>query len=464
MGKSSNTDNITCMFNYKFVLNSETEITIDEGFYENTDKHKFSMMGNALGGAIRSYLKNTSISQEDLLEFMGGVEIEADGKVKQKFKDSSVYISDVSIESSVVNSSLRGLIEKEGTAIDGGSGTAAENQKYTLKCLPLNSKLEFQLEIKSFKGDKKISKLIRTIAEGIESGEIRFGGHKNNDFGRASVENISISEYSFNKVEDLEHYLLCKDVLKYEDYNLGCFRSISEKPYEVSESKKEYFTIEIDGCFPYGVYQSYTLEGDIDSTNGITGIKNGKIPASSLKGLLRHETEKIINTLMPSTDDKDNKVQKKMNTMFGGKDAMGKVRVFDIEAPKDKVEVVRDDKNDKEKADKNPKYIKIDRLTGGKIDKALMTTIENKGKTKIKVNVLKENEEYLFPILLSCINIAQGKLPIGGRTSIGLGIFESNIITLNKEKWDLMKDLQLNGKLRGLLEDYYTKFKGWCSE
>ncbi len=250
----------------------------------------------------------------------------------------------------------------------------------------------------------------------------------------------------------------------------------------------------MDGDFPHGVYQAFVI-GKNDEDKEITGLQKNKetyyIPGSSIKGLIRNQvrlllTRFINDELAKESDDNKKKelkkkLEKRLDTklekIFGGKEEKGKVVFDDIklrDVEEIKINRYKRDKDDNKseeriyiKSEEDPVYIKIDRITGGTIEGAMKTQREVMGRAilNFKLIDMTDCDEIIFPLIYALRQIGSGYVPIGGRTSIGLGEFVGKSIELDgakEETYSLKEDLK--PKQKELLKEYYNSFEGWWKE
>lgn len=452
---------------YKFDLELETPLRIG-GDDNSVLKDRIGnplIFGSSIAGAIRNYLQSTELdTNKAIFGFMGGTN-EADEKDKVKFIESKAIIEDGKIEQ---NTSLG---TKEGTQIDSSFGTAKQKMKYEYKYIKPGNTLSFTIEyeLSEKKDIKDIDKIMKTIAHGFETKALKLGGQKNNDFGSFKVNSLKKYTFNLSTVNEIENYIKYKaesKELKVEDKEVTV-EDIWVKNcdvYKINDESKN-LMIELKGKFPYGVYQNFKIK---DSEKGLMGIENNTIPASSIKGLLRHQIEKMMNQIQS-----DKIVHEKMEILFGGEESAGLIHCFDITDIKKENKVLSIDKDNNGVCENDPSHIKINRLTGGNMDRALLTQRENSGenlsiKVELKKSRIDDNSIYegaIFPLFYTMVSIANGELPIGGKTNIGLGIFKASEINIedeNLKKLICMSELEDGNKSFDLnkkeIQSYFEKF------
>lgn len=442
------------------------------------------LLGNSIGGALRSFLSENGVPEELIKTYMGGVkqaapeeESKSDESKKEDFVESKIYISDGKIEAEASEEEKKAPVNintKEGTAIDYGYGSAMDKSKYTLEYLPEGFFITFEVEcdIASEKAEKEFDKIIGTWAEGFKQKLIKLGGQQSNGFGSFGLEELKKAELSFDNKTSVKNY-----IDEFIIYKKAKFEAVSEGTLESYEiRKKQEITFTMEGSFPHGVYQAFVI-GKNDDDKEITGLQKNKeiyyIPGSSIKGLIRNQVRLLLTRFIKDAEEVDTKLEK----IFGGKEEKGKVVFDDVELSDIKeIKITRyekdkDNNNSEEREFKptkeDPVYIKIDRITGGTIERAMKTQREVMGKAALKFKLIDmtDGDEFIFPLIYALRQIGSGYVPIGGRTSIGLGEFEGESIKLDgakKETYSLQEDLEPDNK--ELLKKYYNAFEGWCKK
>ncbi|MEW9107668.1 RAMP superfamily CRISPR-associated protein, partial [Paenibacillus sp.] len=386
------------------------------------------VLGNAIGGAVRDYLKRTAIPEELILKSMGGDQVST-------FKESNLYISDGIVVCS-------DEVVKEGTAIDPQYGSAKDMHKYTLYHLPEGTEITFRIESdelidlddSSQQNDdgllasSELEQIIGTLAEGLDTRQLRLGGQKSNGFGAFEIKELRKREFRLDSVEELERYIF-NDRDKVEG-TLIDWKTLNR--FQPKSSAGVSFSM--NGCFPYGVYQSFKRNDP--SCKDMMGLqyKQGKyyIPSTSLKGLIKNEIRLLLKRMKTAgatnAQELDEFVEHKCAELFGSIDKKGKLVFFDAILEKTRlVEIDRNTATNKDgtKAETCPVYIKIDRLTGGAYKSALKHQQEIQGEADIRLSlddtVDGKLSPYIFPLIYVLRRIGAGDVPIGGRTAIGLG-------------------------------------------
>lgn len=387
----------------------EMDILIDK----NTQKP--IILGSSIAGAMKNYL--VDLGQEDNVDNVFGSEI-------NNGRDSKIYISDS------VGDKLQ-LSSRPGIRRDYEYGASLEGGKY--ETIFIDSNTEFEIRVKLFAKDKeelKVEKeLIKKCIDGLINCNLRLGANKMNSFGSFKVQKVNMVDFDLGNKEDMKDYIL--DNKNFKNINLNDFKE---------ESNKSYVQITFEGDVVDSIIVKQNLElDDVDCENMKNSQGEDIIPGSTIKGLLREYSTKILNTL-----EKDTSIVEKIfgNSPNNKKEhTMGKLLAQDV--------II-----------KNPKYctynrIKIDRFTGGVITSGKFNEKRVKGSVKIKLS-LKKLEEELYTkaaigmILMALRDLGLSKITIGSSSSVGCGRFlgkEINIIDNDKKvQIDFNNNLQVSNK------------------
>jgi len=467
---------------YEILLEAVTPLYFgngEVGLLSDGDVRRPSLFGNAIGGALKEYLRHTDIGEDWITGFMGNdieVEVEAPDDQEQeekirrrKFIPSVLYISD----GRIFRPKKAKTLKREGTAVDPRRGTAAEHKKYEFHFLPEGTLIRFKIECDEWMNPalknvrltpEDLEKLIGTWAHGFESGEMLLGGNKNNGFGRVKIARLKRRQFKFERAEDIDRYLFDPYSGKLEDVEW-------DKLDRATQRTDHRMVFSMEGEFPYGVYQHY--ESDPESADRtISGLqrrdRNGQsayyLPSSSVKGVLKHE----IRQLLQRIHQNDRLVEEDLAELFGDVNKKGKLRFEDLWIYDHReVSVCRPSKDNDDVPEIGlPVYVKIDRLTGGAYSSALKTQREIQGKAIIRVELEASEEDcrsFRFPILYALRRIGTGQAPLGGRTVVGLGQFFSRNLRIEASGKEtcLILDNPDQAELDSLRQEY-DLFVRWC--
>ncbi len=434
---------------YKFELIAESPLYFGGSKLGNLVKDSRDvpiLFGNSIGGALRSYLNSVEMA-DSVYKLMGG-------SANNEFVESKIYISDGEVQ-------CNKIFKKEGTQIEPSLGSAKENNKYTFEYIPKGSIITFQVECEVItqQEERDFNKVIGTWRAGFDNSTLKFGGQQSNGFGMVKIKSLEVRENIFSSEEALNKYIFSLDEVKFEPV----------KDYlEAYKLKKEnHITFSMQGSFPYGVYQNF-----VDKDNQqLTGLQKSEglyyLPATSIKGLIRNEVRILLSKFL---HDNDEAIEQKVDEIFGNQEAKGRVVFYDVVLENGSEIKTKRYCSDKKKFVESEEsiYIKIDRLTGAAFDGAMKRQKEVCGNGTFKcqlVNCKSEDNPYIFPLIYVLNRIGRGLVPVGGRTSIGLGQFFGKEINLN----GLLKECisieeNFSSEQTNTLKEHYNSFERWCRQ
>lgn len=457
---------------YEFLLRAVTPLSFGQ---EETDEwpsesetEESVLFGNAIGGALRTYLEEIGIEEKVIYRFMGGSELYSQNE--EQFIDSAIYISDGEIRA-------HSKMIKEGTAINPQTGTAKEHHYYNFKYYPEGTEIRFQIECENWikrSGDhieqlypEQLDQLIATWAKGFAEQKLLLGGKQTNGFGRVELVHLKKKAFVFKNHQSIDRFIFNFGSESFTDFNWKKIQSNGAKP---SNS----ITFLMKGCFPYGVYQNFSIADEVKNDHEITGLqrkpfsRDGRkqyyLPSTSIRGVLRNEIGYLLNRLTNSIE-----AEQRTNELFGDINRRGKLTFFDIPIEGEAVAIKRFIGN-KSWEYGDPVYIKIDRLTGSAYSSALKHQREIQGRADILFELTVESlsedlaHPYLFPLIHAMLRIGRGLVPLGGRTSIGLGQFQADQLILRSRNKTVVLEVAkpLSKENLRWLEEQYHRFMEWC--
>lgn len=388
----------------KLKIKNKTPLKIGSGSDEFDlliDKNNnFFIPASSIKGSFRNYLKN----EKNLEKFFGGQNVE-----------SKIYFFDTF-------STKSNLVSRNGIRIDEKFSVAKKGALYEMNFLEEGA--VFEVLFKVFSDTKEelneAKNLLYKALGGLKSEEIRFGSNKTSGFGSFLVEEVK--ERNFDLKSDLESYVL----------NTKNFENIKIEKFE----SENYEIIKFVG----------SVKDSLIIKNGSESIKNSSgeyvIYGSTLKGMLRGYTQKIVNTLNKDKDFVDN--------LFGNEEISGKVFLSDAKLT-NVSEVVYN-------------RIKIDRFTGGAISGALMNEKRIDCDLSFEIKFKKTDDEIfnkksMALILLTLRDLGAGEVLIGSSKSIGSGrilgeniyLNEKELITFNKEKFTVKNKSYIDSVMKSLV-------------
>ena len=286
---------------------------------------------------------------------------------------------------------------------------------------------EFCVNASSCKDAKAEADHLAALCQRVD---FQLGGGTRNGFGRIKVLRVTGREYDLNDAESREAYLRRSS-------------SLAEDPGEpklpLQPDKESKIRTIILKPEDFWLFSDGTGQGDLDirpkveqrvkwGENGPEFFDAYLLPATSIKGALRHRTAYHYNRLCGRfadkiTDEEWNQPNAAVLALFGSAKgdgspdnpgSVGRVLISDIYC--------------EDSGGKVFNHVSIDRFTGGALDGALFTELVGFGGT-LRLEVIvepaeqpDENEEkYMQAFEEALCDLQKGWLPLGGGTMRGLG-------------------------------------------
>lgn len=408
-------------------------LALSNGFDENTDSDvlcngmgEVFIPGTSIAGAFRNYLDKRK-DEPGTFGYAGKIDSDNDSG-----KMSTIFISDIYLEHT-------NITERDGIKLDynktvdnkfdyeivetGAKGILKIEQIVREKDIPSDKK-----DIISNKNeiDKLVLEEISILLSALDAGEIRIGGKKNRGCGWIKVKNVYCN--SFSDGQYIEWIKYCSNMQK--EYNFD--NEWADWKREL-DTKSKYISIEIPLRLVGGIsirrYSAKPQQSDYEHVtikNTVSGEKTPVIPGSSWNGAVRSCARYIMKELdIPDID-------KKLEVWFGT-DVVNSGKNTDIQQSM----VVFKESIIDGAAELPITRNKVNRFDASTVDGALYSeTSYFGGTTVLKILIQKKwskDGEDIFgikPLIGLLIFIIQelenGYLAVGGQTSVGRGIFESN--------------------------------------
>lgn len=411
------------------------------------DHHGLPMIqGTSLTGVLRHALEDlaTEKDKSDWNTFFGYADQDQGTGSKVRISSAYLLLSDKKI--------AEGLHPPSGEDLDffdnlpirqhvriGHRGVAEERGLFSNEVVYKGCRFIFEIELR---GDGSEDKLWQKLLNTLVDPRFRLGQGTRNGYGSLSV----IKSDSFERRFDLTTKDDYQDYLDFKpSFNapLKGFKSIEfdEKEdlisYELTLEPDDSFFIFGSGYSDDLADNTPVLEDVLEyAANGFKLVPNNLIPASSIKGALSHRTCYHYNRLTKTFADQlspeeyetalgENNLA--VRTLFGykaeDKDGQrGMVIIDDLYYP---------DVNNK----KIFNHVAIDRFTGGALDGALFRErVSHRKEIKIKIWLEQSPEEtqILEAFEAALADVCNGRLPLGGMTTKGHGIFKGTIKSTQK--------------------------------
>lgn len=346
---------------------------------------------------------------------------------------SKVFFSDGTFQSECLHTELRPRIcinPETGTCMDKTikGNYIKSGQKFETEVLSAGSVFEFELYL--YEKQEKYEILIEEALAAFHRGEIQLGGQKSNGCGYAALLSVKRAEYYLQNNSD-------RILWKNESKNM---EEILEKICQNTNQDNQKIRFQLKGRTDGGVLIkciAVTKYGENvpDSMNIRNGEKQYIIPASSIKGAVRSQMEKIA-------------LHKKMNKQiiqntFGMAEnnehpsVPGKIHFYDCI-------IGRIEDNDKVPIQRR---IHIDKFTGGVISQHLFSEKPAYGNITICVDTIKSNDTQKGLLLMALRDFGLGLVPFGSGRSIGRGYLHGRQIQILQGN-KMMVDIDLDtGKI-----------------
>ncbi|MEA3448148.1 MAG: RAMP superfamily CRISPR-associated protein [Bacteroidota bacterium] len=486
-------DKLTHRYIARIVLEADTPLFVGSGNASllkdaivQLDHHGFPMIpGTSLTGVLRHALedKENNVDWGELFGYQK--ENSKEGKGSRLLISSAYLITKnntiaegleiTSSQKDIRNNYFSDLPDRQHVRIN-HNGVADQEQSglFDNEVVYKGCRFVFEMELKGTEKDKpQWEKLLSELNSPL----FRIGQGTRNGYGRLKVHNALVRSFDLSTASDFEKYLNLDPSLNAPMEN-GASIVVSEganilKHYRLELKPDDFFMFSA-GYGDDEVDQVPKREKVLiyDGNGSISGVSEKKvlIPASSIKGALRHRTAFHYNEMNDVKADKINRANfEKIAELYTG---INNDAVFELfgaeegaskrpepvpanrEAHRGKI-ILNDVFVNNAKADKIFNHVAIDRFTGGAIDGALFSEkvaylknedekitleitledfeIKDKDKDidneKIKANIINAFEKALE-------DMCSGLLPLGGMTTKGHGMFTGKLFVNNELKYD----------------------------
>ena len=264
-------------------------------------------------------------------------------------------------------------------------------------------------------------KLMENLFCAMNQESIQIGGQKSNGCGYIKIEEVKYIRYDLTVKEQLDAWIseTIESTERMETIKLGDKEKKSALAYRISVVGRT------EGAILVRAIATENRNGrTMEAVNLQNSAKDYIVPASSFKGAARSHAERVLEILK---NKEGIKVTGILLDSFGSDEKrdvkkLGNLRFFDA--------II----GDRESNDKVPSShrIRIDKFTGGVMDKALITERNAGGKLTFRVNVLDTNnpDKSCALMLLVLRDLANGQWNVGSGYSIGKGIIDVETIEI----------------------------------
>lgn len=361
-------------------------ITIEEG--------EVYLPGTTLAGAFKDYL--IKCDEQGIEEDFG----EDREKSKIFFMDSYCPLKNIEI--------------RDAASIDKETGTS--DNKFSR--VYVSTKHRFNVNIKIW-GDNKedLKERYRKVLScliAINKEEILLGAYKSSGAGSFKVNEVLKEEFFFEHKEDIFSYLLKNK--KGEKVDLDKLSRI--------KTEENLFEFKLKGRLKTSILVkgSEKIYGEeLCATGYINGDGEYIVPGTSLKGVIRAESERILKYLGYDSDESIN--------VFGGKieeeNIASNFRIKDSTISNVRSKIY--------------KRIKIDKFTGKTQTGALFNEEVLSGIVNIKGSLRAKDYKYVGLIAMVLRDIALGKISLGSGNNVGRGRIAGKELIISQGEKILLK-------------------------
>lgn len=322
-------------------------------------------------------------------------------------------------------------------------GVATKGAKMDRTAVPKGTRFSFELNwATEVKNDEQWYKILAWL----EHPEFRLGGLTHRGFGKVKVHQIRYQVYDFTQAESLalwqQNRTLSFNAQNGQTHEQQICETAGYLKFSLNLMAEDFWRIGQGDKALGELGQDYTKEPDLKpytemvivwSKSDVPNLESQQvvIPASGIKGALRHRTlfhfRRLMGDLSDGMEDKATFSNSELKRLFG-----------DIQGDGAQVgTLIMDDIYlEKTPLTKIMMHNKIDRFTGGTIDGALFSEQLLYGGGFTLEGKIKESDGHSRQLLeaftLALKDLAQGRLALGGGSTKGHGYFKADDIDLTQ--------------------------------
>lgn len=375
------------------------------------------IQATGIAGALRDYFSEEKKLQAELFGSS------ADGGDN----GSRIRISDAFFNGNIVDLELRPRVKidrKSGTCQSSetkGSGEKS-GQKFETELVAAGS--EFTFTVYLYEREHEYEPAMEQLLGALHMGNIQLGGQKSNGCGYVTLHEVVKTDYDMTNAEDRKAWS--------RESKVGFSIMKALKQQAVSTDRRIHFELlgEVDSDILVKsiAVRDYGQE-EADAEQMRTADGKLLIPATSIKGVLRSQMEKIARfKKLPETD---------IETIFGKnaekeeKGYLGFIHFFDS--------ILDGGERSAQKR------IHIDKFTGGVMYGGLFSETPAYGRLEIRVDLEKDDKKAAGLLLMSLRDLGLGILPLGSGSSIGRGYISGTVLQI-KDGTDIVAKIDLRTK------------------
>lgn len=321
------------------------------------------------------------------------------------------------------NKNIGHISLRDGIAIDSKKGITKPKAKFLYEVVNSGSVFNFYAEI-TLRDDcskEYFIRIVKRLLSILENGELKLGRMTTKGFGKVKVNYTKTYSYNFKVKKDSIAWVT-KDFSDDFLLNMGDFLA------EFAPSKRKKFYIEAYfGIKSSLLVGSHPTESNLPDKVQLTMNKEKILPGTSITGVYRSRSLRILNTLLDSKDEGREIIKQ----LFGWVD--DKKKDFAFKSRVNVEEVVLEGFSEEIQ-----NRIKIDRFTGGTAKTALFNSMPlwtNKSNPEIKLTIyIDEYEDWHAGLLLLVLkDLWNEDLLLGGEKTIGRGILQGKRATIKAQ-------------------------------
>lgn len=331
-------------------------------------------------------------------------------------------------------------------------GSAVDGAKLDRTALPKGTRFSFEI---SWSTAAQNDEQWKTILSWLHHPEFRLGGLTHRGFGQIKVIEIKSNQYDFKNPKDLEQWQVQRKASAHLPFTQQSGSTLQlEAPARQADQLSFSLTLEAEDFWRIGE-GSFALAGDYDKPphmkpytetviewNGDLAKLNEHtlvIPATGIKGALRHRTlfhlRRLMNDFSDGITTQSKIIDDELSAIFGNANnkqndgCAGSITLNDIYDIQDITQANGD------YITKVIMHNKIDRFTGGTIDGALFSEqLLYGGHFTLtgQINLKRSPSKELLQAFKAALeDVAQGRLAIGAGSTKGHGYFTAIEQNLN---------------------------------
>lgn len=398
------------------------------------------VQATGIAGAFRDFFSENADLQRKLFGSSAGTITKENG-VSSSDTGSRVRISDAFFVGNEVGMELRPRVKihpETGTA-QNSQLKGSENwsgQKFEMESVSAGAEFSFSMYL--YEQDHEYEPDIERIFGALHAGMIQLGGQKSNGCGYVTLCKVIKTDYDMTKPEDRKLWATetkTGQVITEQLKKQGAEQD-TRLHFELSGEVKEELLIKaIASRKPMSVR-------DTTSTEQIrTSDEKLLIPATSIKGVIRSQMEKIAKWKQLPEDEIERIFGKNSETDKTG--YLGFIHFFDT--------ILEGEERPAQKR------IHIDKFTGGVLYSSLFSETPVYGKLQIRVDLEQEDKAAAGLLLMALRDLGIGILPLGSGSSIGRGYISGTELRI-KDGTKVVAKINLKTKQIEMGEELITAY------